>query len=83
MAGTTAQDDEEQELPAAVISPSVLEPNNFALRPEPSLVTPQMTPHEAANEVAHDDENPGEHAPYDTAYPQLSGIEEDWWTGTN
>jgi hypothetical protein len=81
VAGVAPHDDE-HELSAVAISP-VLEPNNFALHPEPSLVTPQMTPHEAANEAAHDDENPGEHAPYDTSYPQLGGIEEDWWTGTN
>jgi hypothetical protein len=82
VAGAAPHDSEQDPSSAPIVQP-VLEPNNFALHPEPSLVTPQMTPHEAPHDGAHDDETAGENAPYDASYPQASGIEEDWWTGTD
>ncbi|WP_207229734.1 type IV secretory system conjugative DNA transfer family protein [Krasilnikovia cinnamomea] len=82
-AANTAPADPEQEQPAPVMVPAPSEPNNFALHPERSLVTPQMTAHEAAHEAAHDDGNAGEHAPYDTSYAHVTSPVEDWWNGTD
>jgi hypothetical protein len=53
--------------------------NTFAVTPGRSL----EDSNEPSNEQANDHENPGEHAPSDTPYPQLSDFEEDWWTGTD
>ncbi|OJF11241.1 hypothetical protein BG844_27665 [Couchioplanes caeruleus subsp. caeruleus] len=56
VASTAPLADEEEQANAAMVQPP-LEPNDFALHPERSLMSPQMTPHEAA----HGDEHAGEH----------------------
>jgi hypothetical protein len=66
----------------AVVQPPI-EPHNFGVHPERSPVTPQVTTHEAAREVAQGDEDAGENAAMNTAYAHVEDEEEDWWTGTD
>ncbi|GIF16878.1 type IV secretory system conjugative DNA transfer family protein [Actinoplanes teichomyceticus] len=80
---STAPPAGEEEQPSAVMVQPPVEPNNFALHPERSLVTPQMTAHEVPHEAAHDDEHAGQHAPYDTSYAHVTDPVEHWWTGTD
>jgi hypothetical protein len=82
-AASTAPPAGEEEQPSAVMVQPPLEPNNFALHPERSLVTPQMTAHEVPHEAAHDDEHAGQHTPYDTSYAHVTDPVEDWWTGND
>ncbi|MEV6299884.1 type IV secretory system conjugative DNA transfer family protein [Actinoplanes sp. NPDC051861] len=80
---STAPPAGDEEQPSAVMVQPPVEPNNFALHPERSLVTPQMTAHEVPHEAAHDDEHAGQHTPYDTPYAHVTDPAEDWWTGTD
>jgi hypothetical protein len=57
--------------------------NTFAVQGERSNETPHEASNEGSNEVSNEAEDSFETSPYDTSYAQVSGTEEDWWTGTD
>jgi len=68
--------------PAALVEVAVaglVGRNTFAAQGERS----RETSNEQSNEVSNDLDRSSEHAPWDTAYGQADGGEEDGWTGTD
>jgi hypothetical protein len=57
--------------------------NTFAVHGERSNETPHEPSNEQSNEFSNESEGSLENAPYDSPYPQVNGVEEDWWTGTD